>query len=75
VEPATISIPVDSETAKLYENASEEDQRKLRLLMSLWLHNFISSPRPLGVIMDEASEIAEQNGLTPEILESILNAE
>ena len=47
---------------------------KLRLLLSLWLREFAVSPRPLKVIMDEISEKARSRGLTPEILESLLNA-
>jgi hypothetical protein len=46
----------------------------LRVLLSLWLREFAVSPRPLKVIMDEISEKAQARGLTPEILESLLNA-
>jgi hypothetical protein len=70
----TINIPLDAETAQIYSGASEEQRRKMRLLVSLWLRDFMVSPRPLDEIMDEASKMAESQGLTPETLESLLNA-
>jgi len=70
----TISIPLDSETARAYTQASAGDQKKLRLLLSLWLREFVISPRPLNAIMDELSDKAQARGLTPEILESLLHA-
>lgn len=69
-----ISIPLDSETARAYAQASAEDQKKLRLLLSLWLREFVISTRPLKAIMDELSDKAQARGLTPEILESLLRA-
>lgn len=69
-----ITIPLDSETAQIYKSASAEDQKKLRLLLSLWLREFAVSPRPLKEVMDEISGKARARGLTPEILESLLNA-
>lgn len=71
---ASVSVPLDSETAIIYSRASAEDQKKLRLLLSLWLREFALSPRPLKAIMDEISEKAQARGLTPEILESLLHA-
>jgi len=70
---ANITIPLDAQTAQIYTRASSEDKRKLRVLLSLWLREFAISPRPLQVIMDEISEKAQARGLTPEILESLLN--
>ncbi len=71
---ANITIPLDAQTARIYTGASTEDKKKLRLLLSFWLREFAISPRPLKVIMDEVSEKAQARGLTPEILESLLNA-
>lgn len=71
---ANVTIPLDTQTAQIYTGASTEDKRKLRLLLSLWLREFAVSPPPLRVIMDEISEKAQARGLTPEILESLLNA-
>lgn len=70
-----ITIPLDTDTARVYSAASAEDQKKLRLLLSLWLREFAVSRTPLKVIMDEISEKAQSRGLTREILESLLNAD
>ena len=71
---ANITIPVDTQTARIYTRASSEEKKKLRVLLSLWLREFAASPRPLKVVMDEISEKAQARGLTPAILESVLNA-
>jgi len=71
---STITIPLDADTARIYTDASVENQKKLRLLLSLWLREFAISPTPLKVVMDEISEKAQERGLTPEILDSLLNA-
>lgn len=71
----TITIPLDSDTAELYSRVPADLRRKLQLLLSLWLRDLIVSQRPLGAIMDEISQKAQDRGLTPEILESLLNAE
>lgn len=70
----TITIPIDAEIAKLYAEAPEDIRRKLQLLLGLWLREFIVSPRSLQTIMDEISQKAQERGLTPEILESLLDA-
>ncbi|NUO80417.1 hypothetical protein HUU05_10105 [candidate division KSB1 bacterium] len=70
----TISIPVDSEAARLYSSASTEDRKKLGLLLSLWLREY-GSAKPLNRIMDEVSDKAQARGLTPELLESLLRHE
>lgn len=75
MEMTMITIPLDRETARIYNDASTEEQRKIQLLMRLFLKDFIVSARPLAEIMDEASDEAERKGLTPEILDSILNDE
>lgn len=70
----TITIPLDMDTAKLYSSVSTEMQKKLQILLSLWIRDFVVSPRSLQVIMDEISQKAQARGLTPEILETLLNA-
>ncbi|MDW8327782.1 MAG: hypothetical protein RMK99_14555 [Anaerolineales bacterium] len=70
----TITIPLDLETAKLYSEAPAELRSKVQLLLSLWLRDFILSSRPLQVVMDEIGQKAQERGLTPEILETLLNA-
>jgi hypothetical protein len=70
-----ISIPLDADTARLYSQIPADLQRKFQLLLNLWLRDLIISPRPLQVVMDEISQKAQERGLTPEILESLLNGE
>lgn len=70
----TTSIQVESDVASAYNSASQEDQRKLQLLMRLWLQEFSTQPNPsLSEVMDVISDRAQARGLTPDILESILN--
>ncbi len=68
-----ISIPLDADTARLYNQASADMQRKFQILLGLWLRDLIVSPQPLQVVMDEISQKAQERGLTPEVLESLLN--
>lgn len=68
-----ITLRVDPEAAKLYREASEEWRRKYDLFLTLKIKELARPHRPLEQIMAEMSEEARRNGLTPEILESILN--
>ncbi len=70
----TIAIPLDTDTAQIFEKTSAENKKKVRLLLGLCLREFVTSQRPLTAIMDEISEKAAASGLTPEILESLLHA-
>lgn len=69
----TISIPLDPKTADIYRSASVDDKKKLQVLLSLWLREYEKPSKPLGELMDEISKKAQERGLTPTILESILN--
>lgn len=68
-----ITIRVDVDAAKAYREASEQDRRKLDLLLSLRLHDALQSNRSLKEVIDDISAKAQERGLTPEILESILH--
>jgi hypothetical protein len=69
----TVNIPLDNETAKIYEKAPLADKKKMQLLLSLWLREFEKPSISLEKLMDKVSRKARERGLTPEILESILN--
>ncbi len=69
-----ITIPLDTDTARIYAQAPSDVQAKLRLLLSLWLREYAVRPRPLQAIMDEISKKAQAHGMTSEILESLLHA-
>jgi hypothetical protein len=73
---ATISLEVDPDTVRAFAAASTEDRRKLQLLLRLRLRELTAGPaRPLQDVMDEIGRYAEEQGLTPEILESLLRDE
>lgn len=70
---ATITIPVDVITAARYVAATDEERLKIELLVRLLLERPRPSPDSLLQLMDAMSAEAQANGLTPEILEAILN--
>ena len=69
----TVKLSVDNETAKIYETASTADKKKMQLLLSLWLREFEKPSVSLEKLMDKVSCKARERGLTPDILESLLN--
>ena len=69
----TVSLTLDNKTANIYRKASATEKKKMGLLLSLWLREFEKPSLTLGKLMDDISDKAEKRGLTPEILESILN--
>ena len=70
----TISIEVDAETAQEFAPADVERRRKLGMLLGLELRAMLKRPqRKLLEIMDDMGRQAQANGLTPEILQSILD--
>ncbi len=71
LEPITISVNTD--VANAYRIASEEERRKLDLLVSLRLRDATRTQSSLKQIMTEISQNAQERGLTPDILQSILN--
>lgn len=67
-----ITIRVDAETADAYRAVSEQERRKLDLLLSLRLQEALRPGESLENVMREISRKARDRGLTPEILESML---
>ena len=77
-EPITIQVP--SDVAEAYRGVSEEQRKQIELKLAVLLDLQLKTNRKEAVqrlqkTMDAASEEAQKNGLTPEILESILNEE
>jgi hypothetical protein len=68
-----VSIPLDDEASQIYTSASLEQQRKLQKLVNLLVREIESKPDALLALMDEIGAKAEERGLTPEILETLLN--
>lgn len=72
----TISIKVDAEAARAFQCASDDDRRKLELLLSLRLSELTVRPaQPLCEVLDEMAAKAAARGLTPEVLSSLLHDE
>ncbi|MFM6689269.1 MAG: hypothetical protein ACKPH9_25095, partial [Dolichospermum sp.] len=65
-----ITIQVDPEIAKAYREAEPKKQQKIQIFLNIMLQKAVSQ-KPLLDIMEEASQQAIANGMTPEILESI----
>ena len=70
--PEQITVSVDPDVAKLYRSASDNERRKLDMLVNLRLRDATESGKSLRDTMLEVSRNAQRRGLTPEILQSIL---
>jgi len=75
MEKKTIQIQVRADLAERFEAFSEEKKRKIETLLSLRLNDLMKDNPPIEEIMDRMSDYAQSQGLTPKILESILNDE
>jgi hypothetical protein len=75
METEIIAIRVDAEAARLFKTAPPEERRKLEALLSLRLSEITRPSASLPEIMREISRQAQARGLTPEILQMILNGE
>lgn len=71
MEQITISVP--AEAAQIYRSVSPNEQRKLEALMSLRLLDAGRPPESLKQVMREVSRAAQERGLTPEILQTLLD--
>jgi hypothetical protein len=69
-EPITINV--DSDAARAFNNASPEKRRQLELLITLQLIASTRQLPPLDELMDEIGRKSQERGLTPEILDGIL---
>ena len=71
-----ITIKVSPKVAQAYQKATEQKKSSLSTLISIFLGEEINEEADfLGKLMDEISDKAVARGLTPEILETILNEE
>lgn len=73
METREIKIRVNVEAARVFETVSEEQRRKIELLLSLKLSDMTNQKRSLENIMSDISQKAKERGLTPKILDYILN--
>lgn len=68
-----INVSVDADVASAYRSASEQGRRKLDLLVNLRLREATGSGESLEDVAREISRRAQERGLTPDILKSILD--
>lgn len=73
-----ITIKVPPEVAEAYRNSTEEEREQLQLKIAAIMQSQFTTPRLESIArlrntMDKASLEAQERGLTPEILKSILN--
>ncbi len=68
-----ITVSVDPEVAKRCRSASDNERRKLDLLVNLRLLDATESGKSLRDTVQEISRNAQRRGLTPEILQTILD--
>ncbi len=70
----TITIPIDAELARIYNTASVEDQKKFQALLVYFLRAIAASGQlDLNTLMDTISDRAQARGLSPDVLESLLD--
>jgi hypothetical protein len=70
----TISLPVNADIQNLFEKATESERQALGEIVSVFLKEGWAE-KNLIEVMREIGDRAEKRGLTPEILEEILNEE
>jgi hypothetical protein len=69
-----IKIKVSPNVAQAYQKATDRQKSSLSTLFSIFLREDVNEEVDfLGKLMDEISDRAVARGLTPEILETILN--
>ena len=67
----TIAIQIDEDIAREYNKIAPHQRKKIESLFTLLVQQELKKIS-LMQIMDDIADEAERNGLTPEILESIL---
>lgn len=67
----TITIEVEPEIARAYQNSSSTERKKIQLTFNV-LFKQIMNTRSLEDIIQEMQTQAKANGLTPKILDEIL---
>jgi hypothetical protein len=73
METKPITIRVNAEAARIFETVSEEQRLKIEVLLSLKLSEATRQKRTLEEVMSDISRKAQSRGLTPEVLDSIVN--
>lgn len=72
-----VTISLETDVASAFLKADPQMRKKAETLLNIWLKELFTSKakakKELFEIMQTAGKIAQTNGLTPEILERLLN--
>jgi len=68
----TISIQIDEDTAQAFQSSQPEQQQQIQSWLNQWMRQALKISK-LQNTMDRLSDEAVANGLTPEILQAIIN--
>ena len=75
MDTETITIRVAPDAARIFNTVSADQRRKFEALLSLRLLEVTEEAESLEDMMRDISRKVQARGLTPEILESLLNDE
>jgi hypothetical protein len=67
----TISLEIDTDVAKIYQDFTPQRQQQIQLLFNLILKRTLEEDTLENIVTDIRKQ-AKTNGLTPEILEKLL---
>jgi len=67
----TISLEIDTDVAKIYQDFTPQHQQQIQLLFNLLLKRTLEEDTLENIVTDIRKQ-AKTNGLTPEILEKLL---
>jgi hypothetical protein len=70
----TITLQVEQEIAQAYRDSDRQKQEKINSIIKLFLTPEFTE-KSLSEVMEKIADQAEKRGLTPELLEEILNDE
>ena len=68
----TIAIQVDEDIAQAFQSSQPEQQQQIQAWLNQWMRQALKISK-LQNTMDRLSDEAVANGLTPEILQAIIN--
>ena len=68
-----ITVNINAKNNRIFEMATAEEKQKIEVLISLKLTQITRDKKSLEEVMSEISTKAQKRGLTPEILDSILD--
>jgi len=68
----TIAIQIDEDIAQAFQSLQPEQQQQIQAWLNQWMRQALKISK-LQNTMDRLSDEAVANGLTPEILQAIIN--